>query len=105
MVCGRKCSFFCLFMSSWAFIMLNLLGIFFFVRSLVLLKDLPLPAHFKDLGDFKTRAEEAYHTVSIRCFITAVVYLGFIFISIIAIRQDRKKRRRLYKRGTLIPRR
>ncbi|XP_016990597.1 ribonuclease kappa [Drosophila rhopaloa] len=99
MVCGRKCSFFCLFMSSWAFLMLNILGICFYLRSLVLLMDLPLPLIFHDPEDFKAKAEEAYQTVAIRCFVTAIVFLGFVFISIIAIRQDNKKRKRLYKRA------
>ncbi|XP_016999523.2 ribonuclease kappa-B [Drosophila takahashii] len=103
MVCGRKCCLFCLFMSCWAFVMLNLLGIFFYIRSLNLLESLPLPHHFNSRKEFQEQADAAYLEVSIRCFVAAVVYLGFIIISIVAIRRDIKKRKRLYKRGPLRP--
>eukprot|EP00099_Drosophila_melanogaster_P020211 NP_611644.1 uncharacterized protein Dmel_CG11269 [Drosophila melanogaster] len=99
MFCGRKCCLFCLFMSAWGFLMLNLLGIFFYVQSLMLLESLPLPHHFPSQEAFKEQADEAYQDVSTRCFVAAVFYLGFVFIAIVAIRRDNKRRKRLYKRG------
>ncbi|XP_017045171.1 ribonuclease kappa-A [Drosophila ficusphila] len=101
MVCGRKCCFFCLFMSFWGFLMLNLLGICFYLRSLMLLNDLQLPQDFNSPESFKEYTEVAYQEVSIRCFIAAVIYLGFVFVSIIAIRRDNKRRKRLYKRQNM----
>ncbi|XP_037716258.1 ribonuclease kappa-A [Drosophila subpulchrella] len=99
MVCGRKCCLFCLFMSSWGFLMLNLLGIFFYIKSLNLLEALPLPHNFRSPEEFKEQADAAYLKVSIRCFVAAVVYLGFVFMSIVFIRRDIKRRKRLYKGG------
>ncbi|EDV55560.1 ribonuclease kappa-B [Drosophila erecta] len=97
MFCGRTCCLFCLFMSSWAFLMLNLLGMFFYVQSLMLLESLPLPHQFNSMQSFKEQADEAYQDVSTRCFVTAIVYLGFVFIAIVVIRRDNKRRKRLYK--------
>ncbi|XP_017077141.1 ribonuclease kappa-A [Drosophila eugracilis] len=99
MVCGRKCCFFCLFMSSWAFVMLNLLGIFFYIHSLILMESLPIPHHFNSQREFEEQADEAYFLLAIRCFVTAIVYLAFVFIAIAVIRHENKKRKRLYKRG------
>ncbi|XP_039479753.1 ribonuclease kappa-B [Drosophila santomea] len=101
MFCGRTCCLFCLFMSSWGFIMLNLLGVFFYVQSLMLLESLPLEHQFNSMERFKEEADEAFKYVSTRCFVTAVVYLGFMFIAIVAIRRDNKRRKRLYKRGAM----
>ncbi|KAH8238721.1 hypothetical protein KR038_008181 [Drosophila bunnanda] len=98
MVCGRRCSLFCLFMSTWAFLMLIVLGACFSIHSLVLVRDLPLRGSFAGPDEFKERADEAYSKVALRCYVTGVVYLFFVVISVICFHKDKKRRKRLYKK-------
>lgn len=98
MSCTRKCSLFCLFMSSWGFLMLIVLGACFSVKSLVLIHDLPLGHSFSGPEDFKGNADVAYSVVALRCFVTAIVYLVFVVISAIVFHKDNKRRKRLYKK-------
>ncbi|KAH8356284.1 uncharacterized protein LOC110177731 [Drosophila serrata] len=98
MVCGRRCSLFCLFMSTWAFLMLVVLGVCFSIHSLVLVGDLPLPGSFAGPDEFKELADEAYSKVAMRCYVTGIVYLLFVVISAIVFHRDNKRRKRLYKK-------
>ncbi|KAH8277761.1 hypothetical protein KR018_005615 [Drosophila ironensis] len=97
---GQKCCTVCLFVSIWGFIMLNTLGILFYLEALDLLRDLPWDPKWEwdTLEDFKKRTEEAFQDTAIKCFVTGLVYLFFIFLSIYLIRRDKKKRQLLYKR-------
>ncbi|KAH8252700.1 hypothetical protein KR032_001369 [Drosophila birchii] len=98
MVCGRRCSLFCLFMSTWAFLMLVVLGVCFSIHTLVLVGDVPLGGSFAGPDEFKESADEAYSTVALRCYVTAIVYLFLVIISAILFRRDNIKRKRLYKK-------
>ncbi|XP_017149296.1 ribonuclease kappa [Drosophila miranda] len=94
MVCGPKCSFFCLFISAWAVIQLTLMGIFFLLNSMALIDDLPLTPIFHSLEDFRAHADVTYQVVAIRCFVTALLYLCFGILSICCIKRNRAKERR-----------
>ncbi|XP_017094157.1 ribonuclease kappa-B [Drosophila bipectinata] len=100
MVCGRKCSMMCLFVSVWGFLMLNILGVLFYIRSLDMLRDIHFDHKFEweTVEQFREEADKGFQKNAIRCFITATVYLFFIILSIYAIRRDNKRRKRLYKR-------
>ncbi|KAH8401712.1 hypothetical protein KR009_007499 [Drosophila setifemur] len=95
-----KCCTCCLFISVWGVLMLNILGIFFYVKSLGLMGDLPMPKEFTTVADFKAVVDEQFEMVAIRCFVTAFIYLLFVFLAIYLIRRERKRARRLYKRNT-----
>ncbi|KAH8309596.1 hypothetical protein KR059_012108 [Drosophila kikkawai] len=98
MACARRCSQFCLFMSTWAVLMLIILGACFSIHSLVLVGDLPLSGQFGSPDEFKESADEAYSKVAMRCYVTGIVYLVFLVISAIVIHRDNKRRKRLYKK-------
>ncbi|KAH8290833.1 hypothetical protein KR054_006301 [Drosophila jambulina] len=98
MACGRRCSLFCLFMSTWAFLMLIILGVCFSINSLVLVEDVPLHGSFSSPEHFKKRADEAYSLVALRCYVTAIVYLAFVVVSAVFFHRDNKRRKRLYKK-------
>jgi len=75
-VCGPKLSNCCFIISIWGIIMLVLLGIFFKVKSVALIEDVP----FKKVTTLgKTKEIPDYSGTSTNCFIAAGVY-GVTFI-------------------------
>ncbi|XP_064543457.1 ribonuclease kappa [Drosophila montana] len=82
-VCGKKCSLLCLFISIWAIFQLLLMGMSYSMHSLAFLKSLPLKDHYNSLKEFRTEADRAFGELAIRCYVTAVLYACFAFISYI----------------------
>ncbi|KAH8316365.1 hypothetical protein KR067_005873 [Drosophila pandora] len=102
MVCGRKCAMMCLFFSVWGFLMLNILGVLFYIRALDLIRDLGWDPKFEwhTLEEFRQEADKGFRKNAIRCFVTGIVYLFFMILSLYAIRRDNKRRKRLYKKNS-----
>ncbi|EDW61105.1 ribonuclease kappa-B [Drosophila virilis] len=90
-VCGKKCSLLCLFISIWATFQMLLMGMSYSMHSLAFLHSLPLKEHYNSLKEFRTEADNAFRELAIRCYVTAVLYGCFAFISYICLRLRNKQ--------------
>ncbi|XP_066587767.1 ribonuclease kappa [Prorops nasuta] len=79
-ICGPKYALCGLILSVWGIVQLLLMGIFFYVRSVALIEDLPLEdKEFKTIDDFYTEANRYYSQNAINCWIAACIYV-FTFL-------------------------
>ncbi|KZC10943.1 PREDICTED: ribonuclease kappa-B [Dufourea novaeangliae] len=79
-ICGPKYALCGLILSVWGIFQLVLMGIFFYVKSVALVEDLPLEGNFKNIKDFYTQADRGYTQNAYNCWIAACIYvLTFLF--------------------------
>jgi len=80
-VCGPKYALCGLILSVWGIVQLFLMGIFFYVRSVALIEDVPLGENAtKTPADFYTEADRGYTQNAYNCWIAACIYvLTFLF--------------------------
>lgn len=87
-ICGPKLSTCCSILSTWGFVMLILLGVFFRANSVALLEDV---SHEENANLTQANLEEAYTEVSNNCFIAAGVYVLFLLFSVWQLRVNNKE--------------
>lgn len=79
-VCGPKYALCGLIISAWGIIQLFLMGIFFYIKSVALIEDLPLEEKKYDLPDeFYSDVDRGYTQNAYNCWIAACLY-GFTFL-------------------------
>jgi len=81
--CGPKLSLCCLLLSIWGVVQLALMGIFFWVKSVALVEDLPLREEYKptEFAQFYADVDQAYSQNAYNCWIAACLYVGTFLIS------------------------
>ncbi|CAB3231724.1 unnamed protein product [Arctia plantaginis] len=79
--CGPKLSLCGLVLSVWGIIQLTLMGVFYQIRSVALLEDLPLGEHHESITDFLQDVEVGYTTNAYNCWIAALLYVITLVIS------------------------
>ncbi|XP_023167250.2 ribonuclease kappa [Drosophila hydei] len=95
MICGKKCTLFCLLISIWGAIQLVLMGMSYSLNSLSLIDTLPLKEHYTSLKEFRTDADRLFGDLAIRCYIAAILYALFAIASYLCY--CRKKRQQKAK--------
>ncbi|XP_053991279.1 ribonuclease kappa-B [Hylaeus volcanicus] len=79
-ICGPKYALCGLILSVWGIFQLLLMGIFFYVKSVALVEDLPLGGSFTDVKEFYAEADRGYTQNAYNCWIAACIYvLTFLF--------------------------
>ncbi|XP_012540811.1 ribonuclease kappa [Monomorium pharaonis] len=80
-VCGPKYALCGLVLSVWGVLQLLFMGIFFYVRSVALVEDLPLgEKNFTSLDQFYKVVDRGYMQNAYNCWIAACIYvLTFLF--------------------------
>jgi ribonuclease kappa len=80
-VCGPKLSLCCLLLSLWGIIQLAFMGIFFYIKSVALVEDLPLKETYISVAELLTDVDNAYAQNAYNCWIAACLYVGTLLIS------------------------
>ncbi|XP_072762557.1 ribonuclease kappa [Anoplolepis gracilipes] len=80
-ICGPKYALCGLVLSVWGIFQLLLMGVFFYVRSVALVEDLPLgEKQFTSLENFYDVVDRGYTQNAYNCWIAACIYvLTFLF--------------------------
>ncbi|XP_029162849.1 ribonuclease kappa [Nylanderia fulva] len=80
-ICGPKYALCGLVLSVWGIFQLLLMGVFFYVRSVALVEDLPLgEKKFTSLQNFYDEVDRGYTQNAYNCWIAACIYvLTFLF--------------------------
>ncbi|XP_029677116.1 ribonuclease kappa [Formica exsecta] len=81
-ICGPKYALCGLILSVWGIFQLLLMGVFFYVRSVALVEDLPLGEEtvFTSLDNFYDVMDRGYTQNAYNCWIAACIYvLTFLF--------------------------
>ena len=74
-LCGPKLSLCGVVLSTWAIIQLSLMGIFFYIRSVALVEDIPLKEEYDSIQQLKTAMDRGYEQNAQNCWIAALLYL------------------------------
>ena len=74
-LCGPKLSLCGVVLSTWAIVQLSLMGIFFYIRSVALVEDIPLKEEYDSIKDLKTAMDRGYEQNAQNCWIAALLYL------------------------------
>ncbi|XP_071560595.1 ribonuclease kappa-B [Temnothorax nylanderi] len=80
-VCGPKYALCGLVLSVWGIFQLLFMGVFFYVRSVALVEDLPLgEKNFTSIDEFYKVVDRGYTQNAYNCWIAACIYvLTFLF--------------------------
>lgn len=80
-ICGPKYALCGLVLSLWGIFQLLLMGLFFYVKSVALVEDLPLEGkYFSEMDEFYTEVNRGYTQNAYNCWIAACIYvLTFLF--------------------------
>ncbi|KAJ0174059.1 hypothetical protein K1T71_010205 [Dendrolimus kikuchii] len=82
--CGPKLSLCGLVLSVWGIIQLTLMGVFYYIRAVALLEDLPLESESDEphtLDRFITTVEAGYTQNAYNCWIAALLYVITLVVS------------------------
>ncbi|RVE47720.1 hypothetical protein evm_007609 [Chilo suppressalis] len=80
-LCGPKLSLCGLILSVWGIIQLTLMGVFYYIRAVALLEDLPLDPDVHEIGEFIAEVETGYTQNAYNCWIAALLYVITLVIS------------------------
>ncbi|XP_022815609.1 ribonuclease kappa-like [Spodoptera litura] len=80
-ICGPKLSLCGLVLSVWGIIQLTLMGVFYYIRAVALLEDLPLEEHHHSMESFITNVETGYTQNAYNCWIAALLYVITLVVS------------------------
>ncbi|XP_034172584.1 ribonuclease kappa [Osmia lignaria lignaria] len=80
-ICGPKYALCGLILSVWGIFQLLLMGIFFYVKSVALIEDLPLEDKFVTATDFYAAADRGYKQNAYNCWIAACIYVFTLLFS------------------------
>ncbi|XP_026762995.1 ribonuclease kappa [Galleria mellonella] len=80
--CGPKLSLCGLVLSVWGIIQLTLMGVFYYIRAVALLEDLPIDEKSTHtIEDFISAAENGYTQNAYNCWIAALLYVITLVVS------------------------
>ena len=79
--CGPKLSLCGLILSVWGIIQLTLMGVFYYIRSVALLEDLPLEENPPSIEHFISEVERGYNQNAMNCWIAALLYVVTLVVS------------------------
>ena len=81
--CGPKLSLCGLILSVWGIIQLTLMGVFYYIRAVALLEDLPLESEsgHHTIEDFIATVETGYTQNAYNCWIAALLYVITLVVS------------------------
>ncbi|XP_041985029.1 ribonuclease kappa-like [Aricia agestis] len=80
-ICGPKLSLCGLVLSVWGIIQLTLMGVFYQIKAVALLEDLPLGEAHNSIEDFVAEVELGYSTNAQNCWIAALLYVITLLVS------------------------
>ncbi|KAL6264638.1 ribonuclease kappa-B [Pogonomyrmex barbatus] len=79
-ICGPKYALCGLVLSVWGIFQLLFMGIFFYIRSVALVEDIPLEGNFTTVEQFYDVVDRGYTQNAYNCWIAACIYvLTFLF--------------------------
>ncbi|XP_076220951.1 ribonuclease kappa [Nomia melanderi] len=79
-ICGPKYALCGLILSTWGIFQLLLMGIFFYVKSVALVEDVPLEETYDQVDKFYKEVDRGYTQNAYNCWIAACIYvLTFLF--------------------------
>ncbi|CAG9563912.1 unnamed protein product [Danaus chrysippus] len=79
--CGPKLSLCGLVLSVWGIIQLTLMGVFYYIRAVALLEDIPLGEKHGSIDEFVAEVEHGYNQNALNCWIAALLYVITLVIS------------------------
>ena len=74
-LCGPKLSLCGVVLSAWGIIQLSLMGIFFYIRSVALIEDIPLDEEYDSIKNLRIDMARGYEQNAQNCWIAALLYL------------------------------
>ncbi|XP_013187579.1 ribonuclease kappa-B [Amyelois transitella] len=84
-VCGPKLSLCGLVISVWGIIQLTLMGVFYYIRAVALLEDLPIEEATehsnRTIDQFIAQVESGYTQNAYNCWIAALLYVVTLVVS------------------------
>ncbi|XP_053614473.1 ribonuclease kappa-B [Plodia interpunctella] len=84
-VCGPKLSLCGLVISVWGIIQLTLMGVFYYIRAVALLEDLPIEEATENsnrtIDEFIAQVESGYTQNAYNCWIAALLYVVTLVVS------------------------
>ncbi|KAJ8717318.1 hypothetical protein PYW08_005717 [Mythimna loreyi] len=82
-LCGPKLSLCGLVLSVWGIIQLTLMGVFYYIRAVALLEDLPLESEsgHHNMESFIATVEAGYTQNAYNCWIAALLYVITLVVS------------------------
>ncbi|XP_003703752.1 ribonuclease kappa [Megachile rotundata] len=80
-ICGPKYALCGLILSVWGIFQLLLMGLFFYVKSVALIEDLPLEEYYDTATDFYAAADRGYKQNAYNCWIAACIYVLTLLLS------------------------
>merc|ERR1712098_182495 len=76
MGCGPKLSLCGVVLSAWGIVQLSLMGVFFYINSVALIEDIPLPKEeYDNIKDLRRDIDMGYVQNAQNCWIAALLYL------------------------------
>ncbi|XP_049877140.1 ribonuclease kappa-like [Pectinophora gossypiella] len=80
-LCGPKLSLCGLVLSVWGIIQLTLMGVFYYIKAVALLEDLPLEEGHHTIEEFIGQVEAGYTQNAYNCWIAALLYVITLVVS------------------------
>ena len=75
-LCGPKLSLCGVVLSAWGIVQLSLMGVFFYINSVALIEDIPLPKEeYDNIKDLRRDIDMGYVQNAQNCWIAALLYL------------------------------
>lgn len=81
-ICGYKMSIFCTALSVWGVLQMSLMALFYYLRAVVFIQDVPTKGKFDNAGEFFKEVDQGYKINALDCFLTALLYLLTLILSI-----------------------
>ncbi|XP_034110658.1 ribonuclease kappa [Drosophila nasuta] len=91
LICNKKCSIFCLFISIWGLIQLLVMGVCCSFNALAFVTHLPLAENYDNLQEFRSDSDRLYKDVALRFYATAALYGVFATLSLLCIRMKKRQ--------------
>lgn len=91
-VCGKRVSLCCAFISSWGILMLTIMGILLYSHSIAFAEDLELENFYPDnTNEFIKEAYQRYESAAHNCWIAVCLYIATLAISLQQYYMNRKE--------------
>lgn len=92
--CGPKMAMVGIVLSLWAIVQLTVMGILYFVRSVILLSDVIEATYYDDPQKFYKDADREFKEAANRCWFTAGLYVLLLIFSLFKHRTNKVKAQR-----------
>ena len=88
---GKRCSLFLAALSSWAIVMLTLMGILMYAHTVAFAEDLELSDYqAESADDFVKEAYQRYESAAHNCWIAVCLYIATLALSLQQYWENRK---------------